>query len=61
MVKKIKKTQEEEIITMLQREGFRELSINELETEPYKSVYTIPDCFTSRETWGRTSKYQYSS
>ncbi len=42
----VKKSQEEEIITMLRREGFRELSRNEIETEPYKSVYMVSECLT---------------
>jgi hypothetical protein len=45
MAKKIRKTQEEEIIQVLKREGFKELNEKDLQKEPYKSIYTLPDCF----------------
>ena len=45
MAKKIRKTQEEEILQVLAREGFQELTEKDLEKEPYKSIYTLPDCF----------------
>ncbi len=44
MVEKIKQTQEEEIISVLKREGFKELSETEIKKEPYKSIYTLPEC-----------------
>ena len=42
---KIRKTQEEEVIELLKREGFRELSEDEIKMEPYKSIYKLPECF----------------
>ena len=45
MVKKIRQTQEEEIVQILKREGFEELSEDELRKEQYKSIYNWPDCF----------------
>jgi hypothetical protein len=45
MAEKIGKTQEEEILEMLTREGFRELSKKEVQKEPYKSIYKLPECF----------------
>ena len=38
MAKKVRKSQEEEVIEMLKREGFRELSKSEIQKEPYKSI-----------------------
>jgi hypothetical protein len=45
MAKKIRKSQEDEVIAMLKREGFRELSQSDIEKEPYKSIYSMPICF----------------
>ena len=45
MAKKIRKSQEEEVVEMLKREGFRELSQSEIKKEPYKSIYKMPGCF----------------
>jgi hypothetical protein len=45
MAEKIRKTQEEQVIEMLKREGFRELKEKEIQREPYKSIYTTPECF----------------
>ncbi|MEI7638748.1 MAG: hypothetical protein WCJ37_15665 [Syntrophus sp. (in: bacteria)] len=45
MAKKIRKSQEEEVISMLKKEGFKEISEAEIAKEPYKSIYTLPDCF----------------
>ena len=42
---KIRNTQEEEVIEILEREGFRELSDKEVQKEPYKSIYAMPACF----------------
>ncbi len=47
MVNKMRQTQEEEILQMLEREGFIELTEKELQKEPYKSIYALPDCFDS--------------
>ena len=44
MVEKVRQTQEEEVIKMLKREGFRELSETEIKEEPYKSLFSLPDC-----------------
>ena len=49
MAKKIRKSQEEEVIEMLKREGFRELSKGEVQKEPYKSIYKMPECFESEK------------
>ena len=45
MVKRPRRTQAEEVIRMLKREGFTEVSKKEVEKEPYKSIYSLPDCF----------------
>ena len=45
MVEKIRKSQEDKVIEMLKREGFRELSKKEIQKEPYKSIYRMPECF----------------
>lgn len=45
MAKKIRLTQEEEVIRLLKREGFREVSPQEVTQEPYKSLAKLPDCF----------------
>ena len=45
MVEKIRKSQEDKVIEMLKRGGFRELSKKELQKEPYKSIYRMPECF----------------
>jgi hypothetical protein len=45
MVEKIRKSQEEKVIEMLKREGFRELSEKEIQKEPHKSIYRMPECF----------------
>jgi hypothetical protein len=45
MAKKIRLTQEEEIIRLLSREGFREVTPVELAQEPYKTLAKMPDCF----------------
>ena len=47
MAKKIRKSQEEEILQVLDREGFQELTEKDLEKEPYKSIYALPDCFSN--------------
>ena len=45
MAKKIRLTQEEEIIRLLSKEGFREISPEELALEPYKTLAKMPECF----------------
>jgi len=45
MAERIRKTQEEQVIEMLKREGFRELKEQEIQREPYKSIYATPECF----------------
>jgi len=47
MDNKIRHTQEEEILQMLEREGFEELTEKDLQKEPYKSIYALPDCFAN--------------
>ena len=47
MAEKIRKSQEEKVIKMLKREGFRELTEKDLEKEPYKSIYRMPECFST--------------
>jgi hypothetical protein len=49
MAKRIKKSQEEEIIQVLKREGFKEVNEKDLHKEPYKSIYALPDCFTKEQ------------
>ena len=49
MAKKIRKSQEEEIIQVLKREGFKELNEKDLQKEPYKSIYALPDCFSEEK------------
>lgn len=46
---KIRKTQEEEVIELLKREGFRELSEHDIKNEPYRTIYKMPDCFTKEQ------------
>jgi len=48
MAKKNRLTQEEEIISILSREGFREISPEELTLEPYKSLAKMPECFKAK-------------
>jgi hypothetical protein len=48
MAKKIRLTQEEEIICLLSREGFKEISPEELTHEPYKSLAKMPECFKAK-------------
>lgn len=45
MVEQIRKSQEEEVILLLKREGFRELNDHEVGTEPYKTLFKTPECF----------------
>jgi hypothetical protein len=48
MAKKIRPSQEEEIICFLNKEGFREVTHEELKKEPYKTLAKIPDCFEKK-------------
>ena len=45
MATTVKKTQEEVVVEMLKREGFRELSKSEIKSEPYKTIHKLPECF----------------
>ncbi len=44
MDEKIRKSQVEEVMMMLKREGFRELNDHEIEKEPYKTLIKVPEC-----------------
>jgi hypothetical protein len=46
MVTKVRKTQEEEVVAVLKKEGFKEIPESEIEKEPYKTIYTLPECIT---------------
>lgn len=48
MAAKVRLTQEEEILKILESEGFRELTAAELRKEPYKSLTVLPACFNVR-------------
>jgi len=56
MVKKIRPTQEEEITQILKREGFKELTADEVKKEPYKSIYKLPDCFKKQNEFQADNK-----
>ncbi len=45
MAKKVRPTEEEEIIRTLKKEGFKELTSKDLKHEPYKSSMKLPSCF----------------
>ncbi|MBU0568478.1 hypothetical protein KKC52_10630 [bacterium] len=45
MAKKVRLSQEEEIIKILKKEGFRELTEKEIKKEPYKSIAKVTPCF----------------
>ena len=49
MVKKIRKTQEEEITEVLKREGFKELDQKEIKKQPYKKIYSLPECIKEKK------------
>jgi len=49
MAKKIRLSQEEEIVRILKKEGFKRVPKKELEREPYKTIYQLPDCFKSKK------------
>ena len=44
-IKRIRKTEEEEVVAILKRHGFKEIPESEIEKEPYKSIYKSPGCF----------------
>jgi len=46
MARKVRKTQEEEVVAVLKREGFKEIPESEIDKEPYKTIYTLPDCIS---------------
>jgi hypothetical protein len=48
MAKKIRLTEEEEVVEMLKREGFKELTKEELKKPQYRSIYKLPECFEPR-------------
>ena len=56
MAERIRKTQEEQVIEMLKREGFRELKEQEIQKEPYKSIYATPECFREDDKQASGSK-----
>ena len=35
---------------VLEREGFEELNEKDLHKEPYKSIYSLPDCFSEENS-----------
>jgi hypothetical protein len=43
-MKRMRKTQEEEIIAVLKREGFQEVSEEEINQSPHKYFFEFPDC-----------------
>jgi hypothetical protein len=45
MVKKPRRTQAEEVIWMLKREGFKEIPPEKIKEEPYRTIYALPSCF----------------
>ena len=45
MVKMFRRTQPEEVIRMLKREGFTEIPPEKIKEEPYRTIYALPSCF----------------
>lgn len=45
MAKQRKMTEEEEVIRMLEREGFTEVPPEMIKEEPYRTIYALPSCF----------------
>ena len=45
MVKRLRRTQAEEVIRMLKREGFTEIPPEKIKEEPYRTIYALPSCF----------------
>ncbi|MGA2466110.1 MAG: hypothetical protein ABSH06_17390 [Thermodesulfobacteriota bacterium] len=46
----MRKTQEEEVVAVLKKEGFEEIPESEIENEPYKTIYTLPECITENKS-----------
>jgi hypothetical protein len=42
---KRKMTEGEEVIRMLEREGFTEIPPEKVKEEPYRTIYALPSCF----------------
>lgn len=38
-------TEEEEVIKLLEREGFTEIPPEKINEEPYRTIYALPSCF----------------
>ena len=55
MANKIRNSQEEEVISMLKKEGFKEMSEAEIANEPHKSIYALPDCFKQGKEIAKSS------
>ena len=45
MAKRRRRTQAEEVIRMLEREGFTEIPPEKIKEEPYRTIYALPSCF----------------
>ena len=45
MAKRRRRTQAEEVIGMLKREGFVEIPPEKIKEEPYRTIYALPSCF----------------
>ena len=45
MVRRPRRTQAEEVIRMLKREGFTEIPPEKIKEEPYRTIYALPSCF----------------
>ena len=45
MVKRPRRTQAEEVIRMLKREGFTEIPPEKIKEEPYRTIWALPSCF----------------
>ena len=56
MAERVRKTQEEEIVDILNKEGFEELSQDEVKKAPYKSIYFLPDCIKDRKAPGESGE-----
>ena len=56
MAKKIRPTEEEEVVAMLKREGFRELTKEEIRKPQYRSLLKLPECFKPSSKAGAKGK-----
>jgi len=45
MLKRRRRTQAEEVIRMLKREGFTEIPPEKIKEEPYPTIWALPSCF----------------